>query len=126
MVAEAPNGFSGSVGKRVIQACLTLGVSSNLIGDTSKGDYMSFIPSRDVFNMSPEEVEKLDKIYDEIEAKYLDDFAEDEFGVGWTFEKVRKEPRYKHWYPIIGGYDMLVYLMNREEWNAKRNEDSDS
>lgn len=76
---------------------------------------MSFIPSRDVFNMSPEEVEKLDKIYDEIEARYLDDFAEDEFGVGWTFEKVRQEPRYKHWYPTIGGYDMLVYLMNREK-----------
>lgn len=87
---------------------------------------MSFIPSRDVFNMSKEAMEIVDNLYDEIEAKYLNDFAEDEFGHGWTFEKVRQEPGYEDWYPFIGGYDMLIYLVNRKEWNAQRNEDSDS
>lgn len=87
---------------------------------------MSFIPSRDVFQMTEEQMSYVDSLYDEIEAKYLDDFAADEFGEGWTFEKIRQEPRYKNWYPIIGGYDMMIYLLNRKEWNAKRNEDSDS
>jgi hypothetical protein len=85
---------------------------------------MSFIPSRDVFNMSEEQKEYADNLYDEIEAEWLDDFARDEFGQDWTFEKVRQEPRYKHWYPDIGGHAMLVYMINRKEWNAKRNEDS--
>lgn len=80
---------------------------------------MSFIPSRDVFEMSPEAMEKADSLYDEIEAKWLDDFAEDEFGKGWTFEKVRQEPRYEHWYPSIGGYDMMIYMLNRKENNAE-------
>lgn len=73
---------------------------------------MSFIPSRDVFNMSKTDVRAVDKLFDEIEKRYLNDFAEDEFGKGWTFDKVREEPRYKDWYPDIGGYDMLVYVLN--------------
>lgn len=73
---------------------------------------MSFIPSRDVFEMSEGEVKAADNLFDEIEKKYLDDFAEDEFGKGWTFEKVREDPRYKHWWPEIGGYDMMIYMLN--------------
>lgn len=87
---------------------------------------MSFIPERDVFEMSDEKKSYADSLYDEIEAQWLDDFAQDEFGVGWTFEKVRAEPRYQNWYPTIGGSDMLVYLINRKEWNAQGRQGSDS
>jgi hypothetical protein len=76
---------------------------------------MSFIPHRDVFNMSEDEYNKADKLYDEVEAKWLDDFAADEFGKGWTFEMVHKEPHYKNWYPTISAWDMMIYMMNREK-----------
>lgn len=80
---------------------------------------MSFIPSRDVFDMSQEQKDAADDLYDKIEAEWLDHFAEDEFGKGWTFKKVREEPRYRDWYPSFGAYDMMIYMMNRKEWNAK-------
>lgn len=86
---------------------------------------MSFIPSRDVFEMSEEQMSYADNLYDEIEAAYLDDWARDEYGFDWTWERVQKETK-NHGFPTIGGYDMLMYLINRKEWNAKGNQDSDS
>lgn len=81
---------------------------------------MSFIPSRDVFEMTEEQNGYANNLFDEIEAEYLDHFAEDEFGKGWTFERARNEPNYKNWYPDISGYNILVYLINRKEWNAEQ------
>lgn len=86
---------------------------------------MSFIPSRDVFDMSQEQQDYADNLYDEIEAAYLDDYARDEYGYDWTWKRVTEETKH-HGYPMIGGYDMLMYLINRKEWNAKGNTDSDS
>jgi hypothetical protein len=75
---------------------------------------MSFIPSRDVFNLSPEEVERLDEVYDEIETQYLNDWAEDEYGTGWTHEDVMKENGGMWVGPMsVPGYDMLVYMFDR-------------
>ena len=72
---------------------------------------MSFIPHRDVFEMSKESIEKADKLYDEIEARWLDDWAEDEYGKGWTMERVREETGNPGPYSI-GGYDMMIYMLN--------------
>lgn len=75
---------------------------------------MSFIPSRDVFELTPEEVQRLDEVYDEIEAQYLDDWAEDEFGTGWTHAEVMKEYGGEWVGPMsVPGYDMMVYMYAR-------------
>lgn len=78
---------------------------------------MSFIPSRDVFSMTDSHREYADSLYDEVEAAYLDDWARDEYGHDWTWKRVQEETN-NHCYPTIGGYDMLMYLINRKEWNS--------
>ncbi len=76
---------------------------------------MSFIPLRDVFNlMTEDEVETLNKVYDEIEEQYLNDWAEDEYGRGTTHKQAVELNGGKWVGPMsIGGYDMLVYVFNR-------------
>lgn len=75
---------------------------------------MSFIPHRDVFNMSKEDIEKADKLYDEIEARWFDDWAEDEYGRDWTMKRVREETGNTGPFGI-GGYDMMIYMLNLKE-----------
>lgn len=75
---------------------------------------MSFIVTRDVFDLTPEEVQKIDETYDEIEAQFLNDWAEDEYGTGWTHAEVMKENGGQWVGPMsVGGYDMLVYMFDR-------------
>jgi hypothetical protein len=73
---------------------------------------MSFIPHRDVFNLSDDEAEKIGNLYDEIERQFEEDYVRDEYGSDWTPERVYQETgRYPC--PTLSGYNMLVYMYAR-------------
>jgi hypothetical protein len=75
---------------------------------------VSFIPQRDVFSLTDEEINRLDEVYDEIESQYLDDWARDEYGPGWTHQDAMLENGGQWVGPMsISGYDMLVYMYDR-------------
>jgi hypothetical protein len=71
---------------------------------------MSFIPSRDVFDMTEVALEELGALYDFIEDDYIRDWVKDEYGPDWTPEMVEKEKGPGSLPYSIGGWDMLVYL----------------
>ena len=71
---------------------------------------MSFIPSRDVFDIPESTLEELGALYDFIERDYICDWVKDEYGPDWTPEKVLAEKGPGSLPMSVSGWDMLVYL----------------
>ena len=83
---------------------------------------MSFIPHRDVFDMSDEDIRKIGDLFDELEGEFVRDSVKDEYGPDWTPERVYVE--YGHWHtPYFGAYSALVYLYARMKRGESRTHD---
>lgn len=69
---------------------------------------MSFIPSRDVFDMPPSELLEIEAIYDILEQRFTEDYVKDECGSDWTVQDYI-EHYGCHPCPSFGAFNMLVY-----------------
>jgi hypothetical protein len=82
---------------------------------------MSFIPSRDVFSMSEEDLDRLGEVFDEIETEFHLQWVKDEYSSSWTIEDYieycAKMNRLAD-FPTISGWNMLVWLYNRSKSNG--------
>ncbi|QIN94137.1 hypothetical protein PP459_gp096 [Streptomyces phage Wakanda] len=70
---------------------------------------MSFIPSRDVFDMPQDELDQLERLYDEIEEEFTADYVRDEFRPDATVQDWIDHYG-SHPCPSLGAWSMLVYL----------------
>lgn len=69
---------------------------------------MSFIPHRDVFDMSDAEVQELEDLYDILEEQFEEGYVRDECGPDWTVQKYT-EHYGRHPCPTFGAFSMLVF-----------------